>query len=134
MYKAALILSFACFAMTLASSSQATAKPDTRNRNEIDDKYKWDLSQIYDGWQAWEADLARLQDRLCDLAGGDLAHRDHRYVYSGADSGCQVGKAAQRSICARVHAPLRRVGRTGRYVQAVHTCRLERPGVGHGQR
>jgi len=36
-------------------------KPNTLNRDEIPDEYKWDLSVIYSDWDAWEADLVNIQ-------------------------------------------------------------------------
>ena len=46
-------------------------------RGDIDDKYKWDLSDIYPDWNAWDADLTRLEKLMGDytslqgtLAGG----------------------------------------------------------------
>jgi oligoendopeptidase F len=64
MQKSLILMFFACAALCAASVGQAAAKPDTRNREEIPDKYKWDLSHIYGSWEAWEADLAKLQDLM----------------------------------------------------------------------
>lgn len=36
----------------------------TKQRNEIDDKYKWDLTIIFATDQAWEAELAAIQEEL----------------------------------------------------------------------
>jgi len=36
------------------------ARPNTLNRNSIPDEYKWDLSDLYTDWEAWEAGLAEL--------------------------------------------------------------------------
>lgn len=36
----------------------------TKQRNEIDDKYKWDLTTIFATDQAWEAELAAIQEEL----------------------------------------------------------------------
>ncbi len=36
------------------------AKPDTMNRDEIAEDYKWDFSPIYPNWAAWEADMDTL--------------------------------------------------------------------------
>ena len=47
----------------------AFAKPATRNRDEIPNEYKWDLSQIYPDWDAWQADLQRLQQLMEEYAG-----------------------------------------------------------------
>ena len=45
----------------LFSVSLAIAKPNTLNRDEIPDEYKWDLSQIYPDWDAWQADFEKIQ-------------------------------------------------------------------------
>lgn len=42
---------------TLIATPVIFAKPDTTNRNEISDEYKWDFSPIYPSWTEWEADL-----------------------------------------------------------------------------
>jgi oligoendopeptidase F len=47
-------------------------KPTTRDRKEIPEGYTWDLSHIYSDWDAWQADLERLQllmDSYQDLKG-----------------------------------------------------------------
>jgi oligoendopeptidase F len=45
-------------------TSEYTLKPDTRDRNEIPEKYTWDLSQIYPDWPSWESGLERLQEMM----------------------------------------------------------------------
>jgi oligoendopeptidase F len=35
-------------------------KPQTRNRSEIPERYKWDLSSIFSSWSAWETSYERL--------------------------------------------------------------------------
>ena len=47
----------------------APSSPRSRNRADIADADKWDLSDIYPDWPAWEADLAQL-DRLIDQYAG----------------------------------------------------------------
>lgn len=37
------------------------AKPKTLVRSEIPEQYKWDLTDIYTGWDAWSADYDRLE-------------------------------------------------------------------------
>lgn len=37
------------------------AKPKTLVRSEIPEQYKWDLTDIYPGWDAWSADYDRLE-------------------------------------------------------------------------
>ncbi len=61
-----IILIVCLLALTLVAS--ALAKPNTLNRAEIPDKYKWDLSDIYPNWEAWEADLGRLEKLMDSYA------------------------------------------------------------------
>ncbi len=44
------------------------AKPDTMNRAEIADEYKWDFSAIYPSWEAWEADMVELDGLIDEYA------------------------------------------------------------------
>ncbi len=37
-----------------------TPAADSRSRETIDDKYKWDLTDLYENDEDWEATLARL--------------------------------------------------------------------------
>ena len=55
-------------------------RPDTRNRDEIDDAYKWEVDDIYDDWGQWEADMENvreLMDQFVQLQGtlGDGAEQ-----------------------------------------------------------
>jgi oligoendopeptidase F len=43
-------------------------KPQTRNRAEIPDSYKWDLTQIYASWEDWRAQYARLETLIAAFA------------------------------------------------------------------
>lgn len=47
-----------------AMSPVLNAKPETRNRAEIPDAYKWDFTQIYPSWAEWEADMKVLEDYI----------------------------------------------------------------------
>ncbi len=47
--------------MLLGNSMTVNAKPNTLIRTEIDDKYKWNLNDIFPDWSAWEAALAELE-------------------------------------------------------------------------
>ncbi len=42
-------------------------RPDTRDRAEIDDKYKWNVDDIYDDWADWEADMEAIGESMDDL-------------------------------------------------------------------
>src|SRR6478735_11185304 len=56
-------------------SDSATAEPPqarSRRRDEIDSRYKWNLSDIFPGWEAWEASYRQLDagiDRYAALKG-----------------------------------------------------------------
>ena len=52
----------------LVPFSQSVAGPGTLNRDEIPDKYKWDLSDIYPDWESWEEDLDKLETMMDDYA------------------------------------------------------------------
>lgn len=63
--------------LLLAATAESTlAKPATRNRAEIPDSYKWDLSRIYPSWEAWEADLKKFESMQDDYVAlkGTLAN------------------------------------------------------------
>ena len=42
-----------------------------RKRNEIDAKYKWDLTHIYPTVEAWEEDFAALGGKIAEFAAYD---------------------------------------------------------------
>src|ERR1041385_7597740 len=54
-----------------------TAPPPTRSRNrpDIDEAFKWNLSDIYPDWQVWDSARAELDRRIDEFAGlkGTLA-------------------------------------------------------------
>jgi oligoendopeptidase F len=52
-----------------AQENQAKSVPE---RSDIDERYKWDLSDIYESWEEWEADLERcreLMDEFVEMRG-----------------------------------------------------------------
>ncbi|MDP8206051.1 MAG: oligoendopeptidase F [Candidatus Electryonea clarkiae] len=56
----------------LSAVTTASGKPDTRNRDEIPDNYKWDLTDIYSDWDEWETGFAKLEplmDKFASLKG-----------------------------------------------------------------
>lgn len=56
------LLSYGLSMISLTALSPALhAKPETRNRSEIPDTYKWDVSAIYPSWTEWEADMKKLE-------------------------------------------------------------------------
>jgi len=54
-------VAIAMILLLLILMSDGIAGPNTLNRDEIPDKYKWDLSDIYPDWEAWEEDLEKLE-------------------------------------------------------------------------
>jgi len=62
--------------IALFAGAIQAAKPNTLDRDQIPDKYKWDLSHIYPNWEAWEADLNKMQGLMDEFAGlkGTLAN------------------------------------------------------------
>jgi oligoendopeptidase F len=52
----------------LVGMSNCIAGPGTLNRDEIPDKYKWNLNDIYPDWAAWEKDLEKLETVMDDYA------------------------------------------------------------------
>ncbi len=45
------------------------AKPATLNRDEIPDQYKWNLSDIYQNWDAWQTDMEKVQSLMDQYKG-----------------------------------------------------------------
>jgi len=54
--------------LTLLAGQVVLAKPNTLKREEIPDKYKWDLSDIYPDWESWEAGLTQLEKLMDEYA------------------------------------------------------------------
>jgi oligoendopeptidase F len=56
--------------------------PRSRNRQEIADSFKWNLSDIYADWQSWEVARARLEERIAEYAAlkGTLAQGPDRLL------------------------------------------------------
>jgi oligoendopeptidase F len=55
--------------LTIEWKTMSTAAPTrSRNRAEIADTYKWNLTDIYPDWTAWEAARAELERRLGEYA------------------------------------------------------------------
>lgn len=53
---------------TLSLAGAAHAKPDTLDRAQIPEKYKWDLTDIYADWTGWEADLKAAEAKMTAFA------------------------------------------------------------------
>ena len=58
----AIIISVAILIM--AAAGTLIAGPNTLIRDEIPDKYKWNLNDIYPDWAAWEQGLADLEAKM----------------------------------------------------------------------
>lgn len=54
--------------LSAAMSASAATKPETTNRAEIPDQYKWDFSPIYPNWEAWEAGMKEMEARTDTFA------------------------------------------------------------------
>ena len=54
--------------MDLFSPADAPAAVALRERSDIDDRYKWDLSSIFPDWSAWDAAYAELDGRIGEFA------------------------------------------------------------------
>ncbi|MCP4293852.1 MAG: oligoendopeptidase F [bacterium] len=93
-----LLTSFSQWLLTLAIISVACgalAVPDTLERDKIDDKYKWDLTDIYKNWDDWEKDLERLEVLMAEfpLLQGTLADGPQQ-VLAANRMGDELGKLA----------------------------------------
>jgi len=53
------------FAVLFVTGITGAVTAAEKTRDQIDDKYKWDLSDIYPDWEAWEADFGVL-DKVMD--------------------------------------------------------------------
>ncbi len=49
---------------TLNAEKSAPKRPVTRVRDEIAERYRWDLSHIFPGWDEWEEGLNRLKELM----------------------------------------------------------------------
>jgi oligoendopeptidase F len=57
-----LMAALAAILLVLPTSLQA--KPETLNREDIPDEFKWDLGDIYPDWETWEKDLLRMEELM----------------------------------------------------------------------
>ncbi len=58
---------FPVFFVMLISTSLFAQKPETMNRHEIPAKYKWNFSDIYSDWDAWEEGLVSLEKKMDEI-------------------------------------------------------------------
>src|SRR5262245_40602046 len=61
--------------MDLLKPAEASAAPSLRERGQIDDRFKWDLTKIYPDWNAWQTAYAELDRKIDEFAAlrGSLA-------------------------------------------------------------
>src|SRR5215813_13930560 len=61
--------------MDLLKPAEASAAPTLRERDQIDDRFKWDLTKIYPDWNAWQTAYAELDRKIDEFAAlrGSLA-------------------------------------------------------------
>lgn len=51
---------------TATKTTTASARPNTRDRSQIAERFTWDLGQIYSGWGDWQRALERAQELMDD--------------------------------------------------------------------
>lgn len=87
----------AAFLILAILAPAALAKPDTLNRDEIPAEYKWDLSDIYPDWEAWERDMGRIETMVEEYLAlqGTLAQGPDR-ILEASVKGDELGKMAAR--------------------------------------
>jgi oligoendopeptidase F len=56
------------FSMRSSSPAEAPAAPALRERDQIPDRFKWDLRKIFPGWDEWQAAYAELDRRIDEFA------------------------------------------------------------------
>jgi oligoendopeptidase F len=61
--------------MTQSRPAEAPAAPALREREQIPDRYKWDLTRIFQDWEAWQSAYDDLDKKIAAFAGleGTLA-------------------------------------------------------------
>ena len=64
------------------SPAEAPAAPPLRERSEIPDRFKWDLSHIYPDWNAWQRAYDELERKIGECAAfqGTLAQGADRLL------------------------------------------------------
>ncbi|MBS1819714.1 MAG: oligoendopeptidase F [Acidobacteria bacterium] len=68
--------------MDLLATADTSAAATLRERSEIDDRYKWNLTSIFADWDAWSAAYQTLDERISGFARlqGTLAHGGDRLL------------------------------------------------------
>ena len=65
-------ISIGAFAVIGTLATPAAAKPESLDRNNISDEYKWDFSAIYTSWEDWEeaiVEFEKLSDQFAAMKG-----------------------------------------------------------------
>src|SRR3954470_6099048 len=55
-------------AMDLLSTADTAAAPELRDRTDIADRYKWNLTDIFSDWDAWQRGYAQLEEKIAAYA------------------------------------------------------------------
>jgi oligoendopeptidase F len=68
--------------MDLLSTAEASAAPELRNRADIDERYKWNLNDIFPGWDEWQRAYDTLETKIGAYAAlqGSLAQGPDRLL------------------------------------------------------
>jgi oligoendopeptidase F len=53
--------------LLLAAAANPVSSQDAKDRSEIDDQYKWDLTSMYADDEAWEADFAKFESVILEV-------------------------------------------------------------------
>ena len=71
------------------SPAEAPAAPPLRERSDIPDRFKWDLSHIYPDWNAWQRAYDELDRKIgeCATFQGTLAQGAGRLIRRSTDTG-----------------------------------------------
>jgi len=54
--------------MDLLKPAEASAAPALSERDQIADRFKWDLTKIYPDWNAWHAAYVELDRKIDEFA------------------------------------------------------------------
>lgn len=69
MVKTSFILIVTVLLLVFLPAVKPLAQERSLNRDEIPAKYKWNLSDIYPNWQAWEKGMAEMEQKMAVIAG-----------------------------------------------------------------
>ncbi len=83
---------FAMFFLVATQSIGNNEIPTFNDRDEISEKYKWDLAPIYQSWEEWEIDKEKLKviyDDIMDMQGklGESSESLVRYLAKQEETG-----------------------------------------------